>query len=274
MTAPRAEDLEQHKRAVDELLAQRAETLSFGEVDDEVQGLLDEIDAAVATAVRKLAHLYNVRMTDDEGAGGQAPTVYQVAWDDGSWYSCTLMKPAYDAKARTLSVTARILGYNIDEVASMDRIRQWQPPAAVPVAPGVQCHVVHPETGAFVPATVDRTTLKGSVAVTVQSGGTTSAFELPPTHVHTGRFYPTLRKKVENMSAEERRKFEEDERRKKRERMEAKRDAKAQRLEAAAGEWQDLLQQVGRPQPAAKAAAGPPLPMPTRAPPRAPPKQR
>lgn len=241
--------------ALGDLLTQRDESIALAETgDEEIKALVVEIELEIQKSARTIA----------EGSGvlPDPSKPMLLSWDDGNSYTCIVESIAYDFGKKTIVATVAMVGYPPQrEVVELERLRPWAPHTP-PLAAGARCHAVNPESGRWAPAIVERLTLKGTVAVGFlalqipEEGGSAgltkviSNGDLAPHLVSTGRCPRVLKKKLENMTAEEKAAHAEAERRKKRERTEEKIKASSNKLEAAAAAWQSLAQ-VARPQPPA-----------------------
>jgi hypothetical protein len=262
--------------ALKELLEQRAESLALGgEGDEEVAALQKEIEQEIHRAAARVLAASGITVVTAGAAGAvgseQATRPLEVLWDDGRWYACYPTELKYDFARMAPVAMVSVVGYGQTSAAKADQLRPWTKPAD-PLQPGSKAHACHPRTGKWQPCVIERLTMRGLVGVRFTDQAPAPAqptapaqpgtlapppapdavierAELQPWEVTMGKVHPFLRKKPENMTAEEKVQAEEEDRKRKRERTWEKKEAANAKLEAQAGAWHDFVQQVGLPQP-------------------------
>lgn len=256
-------------QTLDELVGQWAEAVALTEDGDaESIALKEEMEAEIFRIAEKIAKSAGIvphpPTSADANKSVNPVRPMEVQWDDGNWYACEIEKITFDFMSKQVAVHTKVLGYEIQEVAAMARIRPWnsQRIAAGSIIPGTICHVVHPETGLWAQGKVDRATLKGTVWVTLTvpplvlptHSGTAAvpqqppaSIEFHPSRLRIGKIYKVLKKKLENLTEEEKQTVMQEDRKKKRERAEEKRRTKEDILVQNSMDWQGLMSRVGKP---------------------------
>eukprot|EP00744_Colponema_vietnamica_P023126 GILI01033379.1.p1 GENE.GILI01033379.1~~GILI01033379.1.p1 ORF type:complete len:288 (-),score=41.87 GILI01033379.1:53-868(-) len=160
---------------------------------------------------------------------------YQVHFDGKKWYSCVITNIKEPAdKLDRVKYCVWILGYNIEEVVLAEELRRWQLDLPEPILSGQPCYAIHPASGVFRNAKVDKITPKNTVVVKMEPKASgpptlsategpagaehpTEEVEVPISHMLNGKWYPQLRK-IEKLTAAAKKAVVQERKAKKRER--------------------------------------------------------
>ena len=227
--------------------------------DAEAKTLLADIEADMSRAAGALQRIAIEACRKNFRVG----CIYQLRWDDGTWYSATLESiKAPDPLRRDVALFVRLLGYNQEEAVAAERaselLRPWQP-SDIPLEPGMKCYAVH-SSGIYLEAVVERVSLGGTVWVLFTNEHIQDRrLEVPLTHVHLGKFYHQLKHAAarQPLTEEQLQQREAARRKKKRERFEIK---KQDRMAQEANDWQAFIGTAGlddAPPPAHRREAAP-----------------